>query len=155
MQDFAFGVVAAPGETQRFKSESKPPPLASVELLGLSGGSAFDASVARGTALARGTLYARYLVEAPPNVCSPTYLAGAAKAIADQFPDTMKLQVLERDECEAMGMGCYLGVAMVRCHQLNSELLSCLSHNASATVGARHAQASGKRSALQHRSRHR
>jgi leucyl aminopeptidase len=77
LQDFAFGVLAAPGESTRFKSEGKPPSLATVALLSESAPPSFDADVARGTALARGTLFARYLVESPPNVCSPVRFAFA------------------------------------------------------------------------------
>ena len=35
----------------------------------------------------------RYLVEAPPNVCTPTHLAEAAHHIAQRFPSTMTLKV--------------------------------------------------------------
>jgi leucyl aminopeptidase len=106
-------VLTAPGESSRFKNEGKPPPLATVTLLGVP--PTVEAAIKRVTALARGTLYARYLVEAPPNVCSPTYLAGAARVIADAHQATMKLTVLERQQCEDLGMGCFLGVAQVCC----------------------------------------
>jgi leucyl aminopeptidase len=36
------------------------------------GGESGEASIKRGKALASGALLARYLVEAPPNVCTPT-----------------------------------------------------------------------------------
>ena len=52
-----------------------------------------------------------YLVEAPPNICTPTHIAKAAQAIAESAPDVMSLEVLEKADCEAMGMGCFLGVA--------------------------------------------
>ena len=64
------------------------------------------------TAAARGSfLLCRYLVEAPPNICTPTHIAKAAQAIAESAPDVMSLEVLEKADCEAMGMGCFLGVA--------------------------------------------
>ncbi|EFN59475.1 hypothetical protein CHLNCDRAFT_33905 [Chlorella variabilis] len=75
------------------------------------GGEGAGAAIARGKALALGTLVTRYLVEAPPNVCTPTHLAEAAAKIAAEAPDVMKLEVLEKAECEALGMGLYLGVA--------------------------------------------
>ena len=53
----------------------------------------------------------RYLVEAPPNICTPTHIARAAQAIADSAPDVMTCQILEEADCKAMGMGCFLGVA--------------------------------------------
>jgi leucyl aminopeptidase len=46
------------------------PPAAAVELL--FGGDDAAAAVERGRALALGALLTRYLVEAPPNVCTPT-----------------------------------------------------------------------------------
>ena len=57
------------------------------------------------------SLLCRYLVEAPPNICTPTHIAKAARAIAESAPDVMSLEVLEKADCEAMGMGCFLGVA--------------------------------------------
>ena len=38
-------------------------------------------------------------------------MADTAAAIAASAPDVLKLRVLEKDECEALGMGCFLGVA--------------------------------------------
>ena len=35
----------------------------------------------------------RYLVEAPPNVCTPTHLAEAAEYIAKRYPSTLSLKV--------------------------------------------------------------
>lgn len=40
----------------------------------------------------------RYLVEAPPNVCTPTHLAEAAKLIADNSGGCMTLKVLEKED---------------------------------------------------------
>jgi leucyl aminopeptidase len=53
----------------------------------------------------------RYLVEAPPNICTPTHLADAAQRIAEGAPDVMKVQILEEEDCRKLGMGCFLGVA--------------------------------------------
>ncbi|GAB4822773.1 hypothetical protein N2152v2_009819 [Parachlorella kessleri] len=113
----ANGVINGGYESTRFKTKPTPSPLERVELLlgqGAAGSSAageVDAAVRQGVVLARGALLTRYLVESPPNVATPSHLADAAKRIAEAAPDVMKLEVLERDECEALGMGCYLGVA--------------------------------------------
>jgi leucyl aminopeptidase len=53
----------------------------------------------------------RYLVEAPPNICTPTHLANAAAKIAEGASDVMTLEVLEKEDCEKFKMGCYLPVA--------------------------------------------
>jgi leucyl aminopeptidase len=52
---------------------------------------------------------ARELVAAPPNVVTPQALADTAAAIAQAF--NLELKVLERADCEALGMGSYLAVA--------------------------------------------
>jgi leucyl aminopeptidase len=52
---------------------------------------------------------ARQLVAAPPNVATPAALADAAATIA--VDHGLELKVLERSDCEALGMGAYLGVA--------------------------------------------
>lgn len=106
----ANGIVNGAYESIRFKSKQNPATLESVDVLFASGTSAVDA-IAHGVAMARGALLTRCLVEAPPNVCTPTYLAEAAAAIAAMSSNTMTLNVLEKEQCEALGMGCYLGVA--------------------------------------------
>lgn len=69
------------------------------------------AGAAKGKALASGILLARYLVEAPPNVCTPRHLARAAEAIAASAPDVFSVKILGRKQCEEMNMGAFLGVA--------------------------------------------
>lgn len=50
-------------------------------------------------------------MEAPPNICTPTHLANAAAKIAEGASDVMQLQILEKEDCEKLNMGCYLAVA--------------------------------------------
>lgn len=50
-------------------------------------------------------------MEAPPNICTPTHIARAAQGIAKSAPDVMTCQILEEEDCKAMNMGCFLGVA--------------------------------------------
>ena len=93
---------------QRFKSEREPRPGPSqVELLGL--GEAAQAAVASTAAICSGVELARELVAAPPNVVTPAALADTAAAIASDFG--LELKVLERTDCQALGMGSYLAVA--------------------------------------------
>lgn len=68
-------------------------------------------SVDRSCAMAKGAIVTRYLVEAPPNICTPTHLANAAAKIAEGASDVMTLEVLEKEDCEKLKMGCYLAVA--------------------------------------------
>ena len=52
---------------------------------------------------------ARDLVNEPANVVTPTYLADRAAEIARA--GKLEVKVLEREDCEKLGMGAYLGVA--------------------------------------------
>jgi leucyl aminopeptidase len=93
---------------QRFKSEAEPKPCPQlVELLGLS--DAARGAIASSQAVCSGVELARELVAAPPNVVTPAALADTAASIAREFG--LELKVLERAECEALGMGSYLAVA--------------------------------------------
>ncbi|MEY3749998.1 MAG: hypothetical protein RLZZ186_417 [Cyanobacteriota bacterium] len=93
---------------QRFKSEAEQRPCPSqVELLGLP--DAAQAAVAGSEAVSSGVELARELVAAPPNVVTPAALADTAARIASDFG--LELKVLERSDCEALGMGSYLAVA--------------------------------------------
>ena len=93
---------------QRFKSESDAKPCPErVELLGLP--EATQDAVISSAAVCSGVELARELVAAPPNVVTPAALADTAAAIAGEFG--LELKVLERSDCEALGMGSYLAVA--------------------------------------------
>lgn len=50
-------------------------------------------------------------MEAPPNVATPSYLAETAVAIAAAASDVMSAEILEKEQCAELGMGCYLAVA--------------------------------------------
>ena len=97
---------------QRFKGEAEPAPgLSDVVLLGLPAAAGADANTASAAApaLCSGVELARELVAAPPNVVTPQALADTAATIARDFG--LELKVLERSDCEALGMGSYLAVA--------------------------------------------
>ena len=70
---------------------------------------AAEAGLKQGLALAAGVSFAKDLGNFPPNVCTPTYLAEQAEALAKSHG--IKVQVLERAEMEELGMGSFLGVA--------------------------------------------
>lgn len=55
------------------------------------------------------TCLARTLVNLPPNICTPPYLAETARQIAQKHG--LSVQVLDRAEMEALKMGALLGVA--------------------------------------------
>ena len=97
---------------QRYKSkpgeaDNKLPPLATLDLLGAA---VAEAVVRRAQTLAAGVLLTKGLVASPPNFLTPATMAETAAGLASQFP-TLSLKVLERADCEALGMGAYLAVA--------------------------------------------
>ncbi|WP_218080183.1 leucyl aminopeptidase [Anthocerotibacter panamensis] len=95
----------------RFKSQSTSDEegpsngLQTVTLLG----SASAPIVPAAQAIVSGTLLARELVSSPANYVTPECLATEAQTIARDFGLTCK--ILEREDCAALGMGAFLGVA--------------------------------------------
>ncbi|HLV35158.1 MAG TPA: leucyl aminopeptidase [Spirillospora sp.] len=65
--------------------------------------------VAAGAAIAAGVNLTRDLVNLPPNICTPAYLAETAQRVGAQVG--LKVEVLERRQMESLGMGALLGVA--------------------------------------------
>lgn len=109
-QAIAEGIELALHQDHRFKSATAmdfpPNQLEQVELLGLG---PQDNALTQAHQIAEGVILARELVAAPANVVTPMALAETAAAIAADHGLT--LEVLEREDCEALGMGAYLGVA--------------------------------------------
>ena len=68
-----------------------------------------EAGMARGRAIVGGVNMAKDLGNLPGNVCTPTYLADQAKALARELD--LKVKVLEQKEMEKLGMGSLLSVA--------------------------------------------
>src|SRR5207302_8495893 len=68
-----------------------------------------DEGAKTGETFAQATWFARDLVNAPANDVHPTHLAEVAAEVA-RAP-RLKLRVFDRDDCEKMGMGAFLGVA--------------------------------------------
>jgi leucyl aminopeptidase len=66
--------------------------------------------VRTGETFARATWFARDLVNAPANEVHPTHLAEVAEGMA-QLP-RLSAKIFDRAECERLGMGAFLGVAV-------------------------------------------
>jgi len=107
-QAIAEGIILSLHQDNRFKSEpeDKATKLEQVDLLGLGGQ---DAAITKAQAISSGVILARELVAAPANVVTPITLAETATAIASEYG--LALEVLEREDCEKLGMGAFLGVA--------------------------------------------
>ncbi|MGS1106067.1 leucyl aminopeptidase [Achromobacter anxifer] len=63
-----------------------------------------------GGAIANGMDLTRTLGNLPGNICTPTYLGETAKRLAREFK-SLKVEVLDRKQVEALGMGSFLSVA--------------------------------------------
>jgi leucyl aminopeptidase len=68
-----------------------------------------DEGIRAGMAVAAGVTVARDLVNLPPNICTPAYMAEVATELARTTG--MKVDVLEKGQMEALKMGALLGVA--------------------------------------------
>jgi leucyl aminopeptidase len=91
-------------------SAAAPSRLTAVSLLcAKSEAAALALALHRAAALAGGVEWARELANLPANHCTPTYLAEQARALAEEFG--LKVEVLERKDCEKLGMGSFLAVA--------------------------------------------
>jgi leucyl aminopeptidase len=65
--------------------------------------------LARGAAIAEGVTLARECANRPANHCTPAHLAGEARKLAKAHG--LKVEVLDRKDCEKLGMGAFLAVA--------------------------------------------
>lgn len=68
-----------------------------------------ESGLVTGQALASGIQFTKNLGNLPPNVCTPTYLAEQAHTLGKLYD--LPVEVLEREQMEALGMGALLGVA--------------------------------------------
>lgn len=68
-----------------------------------------DRGINTGSNIADSMNFTRDLVNGPPNEVTPTYLANKAKSLGKKFG--MKVRVMDRDQCEKLGMGAFLAVA--------------------------------------------
>ncbi len=111
----AEAVVAAATDALYLYRHTKPsagpaPTLAGITLLaGKDEAAAARAGVARGQGVAAGVTLARECANRPANHCTPSFLAAEAKKLAKAHG--FKVQVLERKDCEKLGMGSFLAVA--------------------------------------------
>lgn len=98
-------------ETKAEGEEAKPNLPETVALLGLSAAQLPEAqgAIAQTQQILSGVILARQLVAAPPNSLTPLTMAATAEQMAVDYG--LQLKILEKDECEALGMGAFLGVA--------------------------------------------
>jgi len=102
------GVILALHQDNRFKSETedKELKLTTVDLLGLS---AEDSAIVKAQQITDGVILARELVNAPPNEINAITMTKMVEDLAQEYG--LELTVLEKEDCEKLGMGSFLGVA--------------------------------------------
>ena len=103
------GLLLALHQDDRFKSEvdeKKKLKLTAVHLLESAGN---EGAIAKAQAICEGVILARELVAAPANFVTPMSMATTATELAKEYGLTLK--ILEQAECEALGMGAFLGVS--------------------------------------------
>ncbi len=112
IQAIAEGIILSSHKDKRFKSEQKAngSKLEKIEILGTDSEAA-KAGILQAQKICSGVILARELVSAPANIITPEALAKSAQAIADNYSTCMSLEVLEKADCEALGMGAFLGVS--------------------------------------------
>jgi leucyl aminopeptidase len=108
VQAVVEGIQLALYQDNRFKSdpEDKSLKLERVDLIGVGNQ---EAAITRARQIFSGVALARELVAAPANVVTPIVLAETAEAIANEYG--LEIEILEREDCEKLGMGAFLGVA--------------------------------------------
>lgn len=101
------GILLALHQDNRFKSdkEDKGSKLETVELLGLG---EQEKGINYAQQLAQGVILARELVNAPANAVTPISMAATAEEIASECG--LVAEILEKEDCEKLGMGAFLGV---------------------------------------------
>ncbi|MEI6428349.1 MAG: leucyl aminopeptidase [Pseudanabaena sp. ELA607] len=109
-QAISEGLYLSLHQDQRFKSkDAKPLTVETITLLSHDA-SAVSHAIETAAKTCAGVILARELVSAPANVVTPLTLAATAQNIADSCPN-FTAKILDRDACEALGMGAFLGVA--------------------------------------------
>ena len=115
VQAISEGVQLALYQDKRFKSagededEPKETP-DTIELLlpGVDGAIA-QGALERAESILTGTILSRELVAAPANVVTPLSLSALAQELGEEHG--LEVEVFGQEECEAQGMGSFLGVA--------------------------------------------
>lgn len=112
---FAEAVVTAAADVTYLYRHTKPSAparstLAKVTVLcGKPEAKAVQQGLARGQAIAAGVALAKECANSPGNYCTPTYLAEQARKLGKEFD--LRVEVLDRKDCDKLGMGSFLAVA--------------------------------------------
>lgn len=96
-----------------FKSEKEPAASLKEVLIHLSNAKqakACELAIKQGDAIGQGMTLTKNLANLPSNICTPTFLAEQAKALAKSYK-SLSLKVLEEKDMHKLGMGALLAVS--------------------------------------------
>jgi leucyl aminopeptidase len=71
---------------------------------------AAERGIEHGQGIVKGMALMRDLANQPANVCTPGYIAKAAKALARDYSKKLRVKTLNEAECRRLGMGSFLSV---------------------------------------------
>lgn len=113
VESFATGAMLANYAFDAYKKQNGVKRVAEVDILLADSRMtlALRKTIERVQAIMAGVNIARDLVNVPAQDMTPERLAEAAQEVAKESGGTIKVKVLERAECEKLGMGSYLAVA--------------------------------------------
>ncbi len=107
---FALSLTQVAYSYDEFKSKKNEFALESIEIIAAS--SSLTAEQLQFIeAVQNGQNYTRDLGNCPGNICFPEYLAEQARALATEFPDLLKVTVLEEQQIADLGMNAFLAVS--------------------------------------------
>lgn len=108
VQALVEGIELALYQDNRYKSEpeDKSLQLQQVDLLGFPNQ---EEAITRARQIVSGVILARQMVAAPANEMTPIAMADTAVALASEHG--LAVEILEKEDCEKLGMGAFLGVA--------------------------------------------
>lgn len=107
---FALALTQADYRYDQYKSKKAEIILEHIDLIATKS-TLDDAQIALIAAVEQGQSTARDLGNCPPNICFPEYLAEQALQLAQEFPDLVKVTVLDEQQLADLGMNAFLAVS--------------------------------------------
>ena len=107
---FALALTQADYRYDQYKSKKAEIILEHIDLIATKS-TLDDAQIALIAAVEQGQSTARDLGNCPPNICFPEYLAEQALQLAQEFPNLVKVTVLDEQQLADLGMNAFLAVS--------------------------------------------
>ena len=107
---FALALTQADYRYDQYKSKKAETILEHIDLIATKS-TLDDAQIALIAAVEQGQSTARDLGNCPPNICFPEYLAEQALQLAQEFPELVKVTVLDEQQLADLGMNAFLAVS--------------------------------------------